>query len=245
MFSLLDIPCGEILVSEHPVVFVPTPGNQNAARCCQACLAPLGDLNFQLGLSKSESLVGLEEHAIKLHFTTTTAADLTCACGVQWCGQKCRDFQRFEHALLCCGEPKDKKVEACRFRDHAMETGSTPFFLAAQAMARVLGAVKRDSEKFGESADWKDDDLFWWREYSHPLYWELGSSRKEPEQLEKKAICEASHQLLLECFRASIEDVTGVVDAIAKRSEVGGFRGKIPAVIAEEAHKVTDESMVE
>jgi hypothetical protein len=69
-----------------------------------------------------------------------------------------------------------------------------------------LGAIKRDSEKLGESADWKDEDLFWWKEYSHPLYWELGSSPKEPEQLENKAICEASHQLLLKSFRGSIGD---------------------------------------
>jgi hypothetical protein len=209
-FSLRDIPCGEILVSEHPVVFIPTPDNPNAARCCQACLVPLEDLHYQLGLSKSESLVGLEEHATVLQFTTTAAADdLTCACGIQWCGQTCRDFQRFEHALLCCRDPKNKNVVASRrFRDHAMETGSTPFLLAAQAIARVLGSVKRDSEKLGESADWKDDDLFWWREYSHPLYWELGSSPKEPEQLEKKATSEASHQLLLESFLASIRDMT-------------------------------------
>jgi hypothetical protein len=198
------------------VVFVPTPENQNATRCCQACLTPLGDLNFQLGLSKSESMIGLEEHATVLQFTSATAADneasdLTCACGVQWCGKTCREFQRFEHALLCCGDPKDKKMDACRrFREHAMETGGTPFLLAGQAIARVLGAVKRDSEKLGETcANWKDEDLFWWREYSHPLYWELGlgSSPKKQEQLEKKAACEASHQLLLESFGATIADM--------------------------------------
>ena len=66
------------------------------------------------------------------------------------CGQKCREFQRFEQAWE---SPEDKKVEVCRSRDHAMKTGGTPFLLAAQAMTRVLGAVKQDSEKLGESAD--------------------------------------------------------------------------------------------
>ena len=90
---------------------------------------------------------------LQLHSVVSVKGQTPRSTASLLCGQKCREFQRFEQALLCCGNPEDKKVEVCRSRDHAMKTGGTPFLLAAQAMTRVLGAVKQDSEKLGESAD--------------------------------------------------------------------------------------------
>jgi len=129
-----------------------------------------------------------------------------------------------------------------RFRDDVLYNpdGSQPMLLlAGKVLTTILGAIVRDLRKSANTrpasgigsttiTEWDDETLFWWKEFAHPLWWEIGTTtmasgsanhkittpqdeqqqqqQKQQQQLQqgRRKLCETSHALLEEALRSSI-----------------------------------------
>lgn len=166
-------------------------------------MTPIGDLRVQLGVKCDEQIPLLGHDDPGPEFTN---AHKSCSCGAMWCCSTCRERNHVQHQLLCSGpSPNNMKHESqCHFRDYALERGSQ-FLLAGMAIAQVLAAVLTDYETHGID-QWSDKELFWWEEYSCPLWWQVGSTCSN-ERNNRKAQCKRAQTLLKKALQASVLDM--------------------------------------
>ena len=200
-FATQDIACGQVLVpNECPIICSLSPGNPNTGKVCLCCLSPIGTLEDQLEVNELPDL-GLK-HDSPLVFTDSKES-ITCGCGAQWCSSSCYKLQRVEHRLLCCG-PKENGPQR-QFRDFALAgQDAAQLMLAGQVVATVVAAVLRQSISESWEASEQRKSLFWWKEYAHPLWWEIGSCSAEDSTTgdhsqrskKRRKQCETVHRLL-------------------------------------------------
>jgi len=152
-----------------------------------------------------------------------------------------------------------------RFRDDVLYNpdGAQPMLiLAGKVLTTILGALVRDlnkssnmrpstSSSFSTTStssfstnsrtitELDDGDLFWWKEFAHPLWWEIGTAtsasqnhnmnttpqcgddhRKQQLQQGRRTLCETSHALLAEALRSSISRTAKGVDWSRKKEDL-------------------------
>ena len=196
LISKVKIECGEILLSEDPVVSIQTPGNEvSNGLICDKCNRPVLGLReqlVQLGsyLLPPQQCIAMEDQV-----------GFDCkSCMSKWC-RACTslaDFQmeKIKHRLWCTGNPRVKQYE-----EYAADKKTPQLLIAARACILTILPLFLSKNKRGVDAK----NYTWWKEYVHPKWWSVHEGLGETEEKRRKLICKESLSLLSAALEQHIQ----------------------------------------
>jgi hypothetical protein len=218
------IQCGEVLITEDPVINIQTPGNEVSNQLvCERCNHPV------LGLRKQLKEIGSCFLPPYRRLQRQERVGFRCdACKRVWC-EPCSRREGFErerigHSLFCQSVPC---VE--RYVEYATEHGLPQLLLVAQAFAKiiaqlVLRKVPFDKEVRGTYA--------WWREYVHPKWWNVHGNLSKEEKARRKSLCKTALDLLLTAMKTrmmqhlphrALDDILSEIVSLSNFGEIMGM----------------------
>ena len=172
LYATRPIKRGQIICSEKPLLTVQTPLNEKCNYICESCHVPLGDLQLQVkhatcGEFPSCTLPMVMLTSSPIFSPPEKVSVCINQCGVGWCSSKCRASSEEVHQMLC---PHAHSINRAFYED-ALENNHT-FLLVGRVLAEIVVVLQCDtksSEQVLESGCY----LRWWREYVHPLWWDI------------------------------------------------------------------------
>ena len=218
MFATTQISSGDIIVSEPPIVSHRND-NEHFNLCCHSCHNPIGDLRQQIETALATSstasttfpFIGRCRGPV---FTEKATPSKACPyqCGTTWCNATCYKQSHQAHILLCPQFTQENQIYA----NHASSsTECEGFHLVGAVLAQLVVVwLKLSPKEMAEKAHLYK--YCWWREYSHPVWWDLQVPRAAPtaastaahtctnHQESRKELCKVSHQLLHKALGASL-----------------------------------------
>ena len=208
MFATRLISCGDIIVAnEDPIVHCGEIASSSPEpRVCNACATPIGSLrdnHLMVPSSEEDLILPYLDDGRGLVFTTSsdiiTTTCQTCE-EAAWCSRECHQKELLQHAVVCSSTSLTDFYNA---RENPII-----FRLATQSITLILSHLA----SLPKEEQHPIQRFFWWKDYgSHPLWWEVGSSRgnKEVQATEfcnvlRGVLMEAVIQKRVEVDRASI-----------------------------------------
>lgn len=136
LFSLIDSPAGEILLSEVPLVSHRHLDCQFRGVCCYYCLRPLSDQPVEVVVQSGR-------------FPLCRGN-----CFSIYCSDECRemDEKRAGHALLCVGPITEDRHPLLLFRRHAVEVQREIPLMGAKLIASILQSMIQNNLPFSQAA---------------------------------------------------------------------------------------------
>lgn len=227
MFATQHISCGDIIIAnEEPIVHCGS-FSYDKPKVCDVCSTPIGTLR------KTHLLIPSKTKDIILPYLDGdqdlefTKQDITSQCKqcekVAWCSEECHESRRLQHEILC-GSASLKDF-------YSAQENPNIFQLTTKSITLILSHYLTS---FGRKDKDPIEQFYWWKDYgSHPLWWEVGSSRENKKDLAiefgiilEKALLEAVGQK-----RVKIDDA--VIRQLCSLKNIGSILGMLQCNVME------------
>jgi hypothetical protein len=201
LISKTHIRCGEIIISEDPVLQIQTPGNELPNKIiCSCCHRPLCGLRKQLKQINSICLPPFKR------VPTDECIGFKCKdCNTLWCKRCTKEKHAFQlikmsHLLWCKHEPLVNQ-----YLEYSTKQKMPQLLLAAQAFIKI---ISHSLILFKKDTDWqniKENHIAWWRQYAHPKWWNIHNSLSTEEKKKRKRICNIAFNLLFKVLKRRLK----------------------------------------
>jgi hypothetical protein len=217
IFSVANIACGDLIIShEEPIVACSARPNLSV---CSSCATPVGTLRKDHLKADIVPLPQIFDGTDRdgLIFTTSHTKCRECNDAV-WCSSECSKKCQEEHRIFCKSSATLKEFYELE------EENAIILRLATMAIAIALSHLT----SLSKDKRFPIEQFLWWREYgSHPLWWEVGSSRDGKKD---KAVrfCVVLQKALLDSAQLQRMDVEEtVIREICSLDNVGSILGML------------------
>lgn len=200
IFSVANINCGDLIIShEEPIVAC----SARSTLCvCSSCATPVGTLRKDHLKADVVPLPYIFDDTDPdgLIFTTSHTKCRECNDAV-WCSSECFQKYQNQHQILC------KSWAILKEFYEREEENATILRLATLAITTSLSHMT----SLSKDKRFPIEQFLWWREYgSHPLWWEVGSSKDEKKDRVVR-FCKVLQKALLDSIPLQKIDVEETV----------------------------------